>query len=143
MATARKAAGTAAKATRETATKTAKTKGVAAKKAAPAVVKPIKSAFTKTELFKHLAAAVSVETKLVKEVLGALESTIAMSLRKNGLGEFTLPGLFKVSVVNVPAKKKRFGKDPFTGQERWFPAKPASKKIKIRALKKLKDMTAR
>ena len=42
----------------------------------------------------------------------------------------------------VPAKKKRFGKDPFTGEERWFPAKPASVKIKTRALKKLKDATA-
>lgn len=38
-------------------------------------------------------------------------------------------------------KKKRFGKDSFTGEERWFPAKPASVKIKTRALKKLKDAT--
>ena len=55
---------------------------------------------------------------------------------------FTLPGLFKVAVQKVPAKAKRFGKDPFTGEERWFPAKPASVKIKTRALKKLKDATA-
>jgi hypothetical protein len=39
----------------------------------------------------------------------------------------------------VPAKAKRFGKDPFTGEERWFPAKPASVKVKVRPLKKLKD----
>ena len=51
----------------------------------------------------------------------------------------TLPGLLKVVVHNVPAKKKRMGKDPFTGVERMFAAKPASVKIKTRALKKLKD----
>ena len=51
----------------------------------------------------------------------------------------TLPGLFKVAVQKVPAKAKRFGKDPFTGEERWFPATPASVKVKVRPLKKLKD----
>ena len=51
------------------------------------------------------------------------------------------PGLLKIGLQQVPAKKKRFGKDPFTGEERWFPAKPASVKIKTRALKKLKDAT--
>ena len=50
-----------------------------------------------------------------------------------------LPGLLKVVVHNVPAKKKRMGKDPFTGVERMFAAKPATVKIKTRALKKLKD----
>lgn len=33
----------------------------------------------------------------------------------------------------------RFGKNPFTGQEQWFAAKPATVKVKVRALKKLKD----
>ena len=42
-------------------------------------------------------------------------------------------------IDDVPAKKKRMGKDPFTGVERMFAAKPASVKIKTRALKKLKD----
>ena len=50
-----------------------------------------------------------------------------------------MPGLLKVNVINVPAKKKRAGIDPFTKQERVFAAKPASVKIKTRALKKLKD----
>jgi len=61
------------------------------------------------------------------------------SMHKKGLGEFTLPGLLKITAQNVPAKKKRLGKDPFTGVERMFAAKPASTKIKTRALKKLKD----
>ena len=31
------------------------------------------------------------------------------------------------------------GKNPFTGAEQWFAAKPASVKVKVRPLKKLKD----
>ena len=50
-----------------------------------------------------------------------------------------LPGLLKITAQAIPAKKKRMGKDPFTGEERMFAAKPASTKIKARALKKLKD----
>jgi len=72
-------------------------------------------------------------------VLQALETTILASVHRKGLGEFTLHGLLKLSVLNVPAKKRRLGKDPFTGEERMFAAKPASVKIKARALKKLKD----
>jgi plastocyanin len=91
------------------------------------------------ELAPSLRSWIVVEPKLVKAVVAALESTVLMSVHKKGLGEFTMPGLFKVSVVNVPAKKKRTGIDPFTKQERVFAAKPASVKIKVRALKKLKD----
>ena len=46
------------------------------------------------------------------------------------------------SVTNVPAKKARKGIDPFTKQERMFAAKPASVKVKVRALKKVKDAAA-
>ena len=159
MATAKKAAAGAAKTTKKTAAKAApkaapkaaaKTaaKAAAPKVAAKAVVKaaavvaltkPIKKAFSKTELVKHLAENTGVDPKAVKSVVAALEATILLSLHKNGLGQFTMPGLLKATVVKVPAKKKRFGKDPFTGAERWFPAKPASTKIKVRPMKKLKD----
>ncbi|MBB5411493.1 hypothetical protein HDG34_005454 [Paraburkholderia sp. HC6.4b] len=83
-----------------------------------------------------------MEPKTAKAVLAALEDTILGTVHKKGAGEFTLSGLLKIVVQAVPAKKKRFGKDPFTGEERWFPAKPASVRIKTRALKKLKDAAA-
>jgi len=108
-------------------------------KAAPATLKPIKTAFNKSSLAAHVAEQSGVDAKSVKSVLAALEGAMLMSVNKKGLGEFTLPGLLKVVVHNVPAKKKRMGKDPFTGVERMFAAKPASVKIKTRALKKLKD----
>jgi hypothetical protein len=102
-------------------------------------LKPIKSALNKTSLASHLSEQTNVEPKAVKAVLAALDATILASVNKKGLGQFTLPGLLKISAQNVPAKKKRFGKDPFTGQERWFAPKPATVRIKARALKKLKD----
>lgn len=111
---------------------------VPAVKAAPAL-KPIKTALNKTALTAHLAQQAGVEPKAVKAVLAALEATVFASVHKKGLGEFTLPGLVKITVQSVPAKKKRMGKDPFTGVERMFAAKPASTKVKMRALKKLKD----
>lgn len=122
-------------------------KKVVAAKKAPAAKKavghtPIKETFTKVTLAAHLAEQSQVEPKAVKAVLAALESVVLGAVHKKGAGEFTLPGLLKLSVQSVPAKKKRFGKDPFTGEERWFDAKPASVRIKARALKKLKDAAA-
>ena len=114
----------------------------AAAPAAPAAIKPVKEAFTKTALIAHLATQAGVEPKAAKAVLAALETAILASVHKKGSGEFTLPGLLKIGLQQVPAKKKRFGKDPFTGEERWFAAKPASVKIKTRSLKKLKDAAA-
>ena len=101
--------------------------------------KPIKTAFTKTSLNAHLAEQSGVDAKATKAVLAALEATVLASVHKKGLGAFTLPGLLKISAHHVPSKKKRLGKDPFTGALRTFAAKPASTKIKTRALKKLKD----
>ncbi|MBS0390497.1 MAG: HU family DNA-binding protein [Comamonadaceae bacterium] len=140
MATAKKAAAPAKKTT--TAKKTAApAKTAPVTKTAAAALKPVKDVFTKTTLVAHLATQAGVEPKAAKAVLAALETAILGSVHKKGSGEFTLPGLLKIGLQQVPAKKKRFGKDPFTGEERWFPAKPASVKIKTRALKKLKDAT--
>jgi nucleoid DNA-binding protein len=114
---------------RKPAVSTAKTAGM----------KPIKETLSKSALISHLATQSGVEPKGVKAVLGALEGTIAAALHKNGVRIFTLPGVLKATAVAVPAKPKRKGKDPFTGEERMFAAKPASVKVKIRALKKLKS----
>ena len=57
----------------------------------------------------------------------SLEATISASLHKNGARTFVLPGVLKATATAVPAKPKRKGKDPFTGEERMFAAKPASR----------------
>lgn len=109
--------------------------------AAPAQ-KPIKEALSKSGLVTHIVEASGVVAKDVRAVLAALEGAVAGSVHKKGVGSFMLPGLLKISAVKVAAKPKRKGINPFTKEEQWFAAKPASVKVKIRPLKKLKDAAA-
>ncbi len=151
MATATKKAPAAKKATasaKKTAAPVAKKVTASAKKAiTPAAkngasttpLKPIKDSFTKASLSLYLAERAGVEPKVAKALMAALEETVLASVHKKGAKEFTLPGLLKVVAQDVPAKKKRFGKDPFSGEDKWFAAKPASVRLKVRPLKKLKD----
>lgn len=142
-----KAAPKAVKAAAKTTKASAAKPAAAVKKAAPKVaaakpvtaVKPIKETFNKTSLAVHLAATSGVDVKAVRSVMAALESTMLASVHKKGAGEFTLPGIVRVAVQQVPAKKARKGIDPFTKEERVFKAKPASVKLKARFFKKLKD----
>ncbi len=119
--------------------KAAPKKAVAAKPAAP---KPIKEALSKSGLVAHIAEASGVAAKDVRAVMASLEAAVHGSVNKKGVGSFTLPGLLKISAVSVPAKAKRKGINPFTKEEQWFAAKPASVKVKVRPLKKLKDAAA-
>ncbi len=118
------------------AAKKAAPKAAAAKPAAP---KPIKEALTKSGLVAHIAENTGVAAKDVRAVMASLENTVAGSISKKGVGSFTLPGLLKITVVKVPAKPKRKGINPFTKEEQVFAAKPATVKVKVRPLKKLKD----
>lgn len=102
-------------------------------------IKPVTEPLSKSGLVDHLASSSGVEKRDVRSVLQALEQVVAGAVHKKGAGQFTLPGLLKITVQAVPAKPRRKGIDPFTKEERWFEAKKASVKVKIRALKKLKD----
>jgi DNA-binding protein HU-beta len=92
---------------------------------------------TKSEIL----ASISKETELSKKQVGAvfdsLSASIKKSLRSHGL--FTMPGLLKMKVVKKPATKAREGVNPFNGEKMMFKAKPASKKVRIAALKNLKE----
>lgn len=129
----------AAGAGRSTAKTTAATGGV---RGSAAPMKPIKETLGKTGLVTHLAESSGVDPKAVKAVMAALESTMVASIHKKGAGAFVLPGLLKVTAVAVPARKARKGINPFTKEETIFKAKPASVKLKVRPLKKLKDAAA-
>jgi len=110
-----------------------------ARKAAPKAPQSIKSVLTKSALVAHLADAAKVAAKDVRTLLAALEETIHASISKKGPRTFVLPGLLKITVTNVPAKKARKGINPFTGEPATFKAKPATVKVKVRPMKKLKD----
>ena len=121
------------------ATKKAAPKKAAAKPAAP---KPIKEAMSKSGLVSYISEQTGVPSRDVRAEMASLEGAVHGSINKKGAGTFTLPGLLKITAVNVPAKPKRKGINPFTKEEQWFAAKPASVKVKVRPLKKLKDAAA-
>jgi len=111
-----------------------------AKKSAPkTAAKPVKGVLSKSALIQHLAGTTGAAAKDVRTILAALEDTIHGAVGKKGGRTFVLPGLLKITVVNVPAKPKRKGINPFTGEETVFKAKPATVKVKVRPMKKLKD----
>ena len=72
-------------------------------------------------------------------MLAALEETIRASISRKGPRTFVLPGILKITAVAVPAKKARKGVNPFTGEETTFKAKPATVKVNVRPMKRLKD----
>ncbi len=90
--------------------------------------------------------AISDETNLnrreVSAVLDALSAQISTSLGRRGAGAFTLPGLVKIEKKKVPARPARQGvPNPFKpGELMDVAARPATTKVKVRALKNLKDM---
>ena len=96
---------------------------------------------TKSEIHAQIADETGLTKKDVAAVFEALSGQIKKNLGgRNGPGMFTIPGLMKMRVVKKPATKARKGVNPFTGEEMMFKAKPASKTVKVAALKGLKDM---
>ena len=100
----------------------------------------IKERYSKTQILNQIAEDTELSRKDVSAVLESLSSTIERHLRKNGAGEFVLPSLMKIVTVRKPAVKARKGINPFTKEEVMFKAKPATTVVKVRPLKKLKDM---
>jgi nucleoid DNA-binding protein len=132
----------AAKAAPKKAAAKAAPKKTAAKAAPKAAAKPtpVKERWSKTQILNEISERVELSRKHVGAVMTELEGIIARHISKSGPGEFVMPGLFKINTVKKPAQKARKGIDPFTKQERMFAAKPASVKVKVRPLKKLKDL---
>lgn len=122
--------------------KAAPAKKAPAVKAAPAVVKPIAERQNKTQMLQQIADSTQLTKKQVQSVLDELTNVIEGHVKKKGVGEFVLPGLLKITCVKKPATKARKGINPFTGEEVTFKAKPASTAVKVRALKKLKEMAS-
>lgn len=101
---------------------------------------PLKDKLNKTQILDQIATSTELSRKQVSAVLDALTDVIEAHISKKAVGEFVLPGLIKIMTVNKPAVKARKGISPFTKEEVMFKAKPASTVVKVRALKKLKDM---
>ena len=109
------------------------------KKAAEAKkMKPVKTKLSKSQVLEALAEDSGMPKSEVKKVWGSLERLIEASICDQGYGQFTLLGLMKVTTVRKPAIKARRAINPFTKEETWLKAKPASMGVRIQALKKMK-----
>jgi len=133
-ATARKTAKKAT--TRRTAKKT-----TATRKVTKTALKVGRSPFKKTQIFEYIAGTTELTKKEVAAVFEAFGDVMQAHLK--GPGEFTVPGLMKCVVKRKPATKARMGVNPFTGETMKFKAKPARNIVKVRPLKKMKEMVGR
>ena len=122
-------------ATKKTASKASAKKSTPARK-----ITAVKKAMTKSAIVNEIAQNTELTKKEVSSVFDELAILIERHIKKRSPGQFILPGLVKIEVKRKPATKARKGINPFTGEETVFKAKPASRVVKIRPLKKMKDM---
>jgi DNA-binding protein HU-beta len=78
-----------------------------------------------------------IARKQVKRVIEALIAVGHKEPKKTGL--FVLHGFAKFVVVKKPARSAREGINPFTKEKQKFAAKPASKGVRARPVKAIKD----
>ena len=115
----------------------AKKKKTVAKK-----VTGVKKAMTKTEVYANIADKTGLSKKQIASVFEELDTIIERHVKKGSVGAFTLPGLLKIKAVKRPARKAQKNvPNPFKpGELMDIAARPASMKVKVNGLKKLKEM---
>src|SRR5579862_2722957 len=100
----------------------------------------IKDPLSKTNMIRTITDVTCITKRDVVAVLDCLTQVIEKHVKSGGPGVFVMPGLMKISVVKKPARTARKGINPFTGEEIMIKARPAYKAVKIKELKKLKEM---
>ena len=122
----------------------AKKKKTTKKKAKPKAkaVKGLREPMTKSQVYSEIADNTELSRKQVAAVFDELNHIVNRHIKKGSVGYFTLPGLLKIKTVKKPARKaKKNVPNPFRpGEFMDIKAKPATTKVKVLPLKKLKDM---
>ena len=105
-------------------------------------VNPRRNRRRKVKFWLPFPKSTGVAKKDVAAVLEAIGNEIKKAMGNKGPGMFAIPGLVKIEKKKVPARPARKGvPNPFKpGELMDVAAKPASTKIKVRALKQLKAM---
>lgn len=123
---------------KKVAKKVVATKAAVVKKSGPKVNSVSKN-YSKSQILAYMSDQACISKKEAGMALNAIDDLISAHL-KGSAGSFTLPGLLKCVVVRKTATKARKGINPFTGEPTTFKAKPARNVVKIRALKRLKEI---
>ena len=92
---------------------------------------------TATAAYVSVAETTGLKGKDVKAVVEGIMGVAASELKKNG--SFKLAGMLKLKLKKKPARPARKGVNPFTKEPCVFKAKPASKTVKVLAMKKMKE----
>ena len=99
-----------------------------------------KKPMNKTEILAALSEATGLTKQQVAGLFDELAGLIKKNLSEDGPGVFAFPDLLQIKVVRKPATEEHKGLNPFTKEEMIIKAKPASKAVKLVALKGLKTM---
>ena len=104
----------------------------------------IKDKYSKSTILAEIADVTDLSKKQVGAVLDELSVLIHRHIKKGAAGEFTLPGLLKIKTVKKAASKARKGvPNPFRpGELMDVTAKPGSTRVKVLALKGLKEFAS-
>jgi nucleoid DNA-binding protein len=95
---------------------------------------------TKTELISKLYTETGITRSDLGEMLDALATVVAASLKQMPAGErLLIPGVVALKLRTMPARKARLGRNPATGETVRIPAKPAHAAVKAYVPKALKD----
>ena len=97
---------------------------------------------TKTQIFGDISDETGLTRREVASVFDAMTTMIKKDIGRRGPGSFTVPGLMKIVKQHKPRRPARKNvPNPFKpGELMDIAARPASTKVKVRALKNLKDM---
>jgi len=94
----------------------------------------------KSQFIQAVSEEVDVSKSEAKRLVEAFERVVVSTVQT---GEtITLTGFCKFTRKDIAARPRRKGRNPFTGVEQWFEARPASKGVRITALKSFKDTVA-
>jgi nucleoid DNA-binding protein len=108
-------------------------------KKAPAAKAASNKPPTKSEIYQELVAKTGLARKDVVGVCNALTDIMAKSVKKHG--SFNYLGLLKLTLVKKPAVAGgKLVKNPFTGEMVPQKPRPASRSVRVRPMKAIKDM---
>merc|ERR1712187_69180 len=93
---------------------------------------------TASAAYRAVAETANCKPKDVKGAVEALVGIAADQIKKNG--SFKFCGALNLKLKKTPAKPARKGVNPFTKEPCVFKAKPASKTVKVRPLRKFKNL---
>merc|ERR1739845_249088 len=92
---------------------------------------------TATAVYQSVSETTALKTKDVKAAVEAMMDVAAEELKKTG--SFKFAGMLNLKLKKKAASPARKGVKPFTKEPCVFKAKPASKTVKVFAMKKLKE----